>query len=261
MINIVDDLFFINNIEELEDINFNVVKDEVKWQSMFSQGKPVPRLVAIQGKIIDGLTPLYRHPVDQQPILTEFSPEINRISHELSKILNQDFNHVLIQYYRSGDDFIGQHSDKTLDIKKSTNIVNYTLGARRTMKFKHKSDPSKNFKVSLKHNSVLILGPIANKNYLHYIDRDRRDIKTKSEDEKLNGGERISLTFRTIATFLTNDNRIVGQGAKKDTEIIDNSNEEKLRMLKAFSVENKTNNYEWEDLYQDGFNCLDLGGI
>jgi len=41
---------------------------------MYSQGSPVPRLIAIEGKIENNLKPLYRHPVDSQPELTELSP-------------------------------------------------------------------------------------------------------------------------------------------------------------------------------------------
>jgi len=258
MINIVDDLFFIENFKNYD---FETIKNEIKWETMFSQGQPVPRLVSLQGNLDNGLIPLYRHPVDKQPTINQFSPKVNEISKELSKVLKQDFNHVLIQYYRNGNDNIGQHSDKTLDIKHNTNIVNLSLGATRTIKFKHKNDSTKKFKINLTNNSVLILGPIANKNYLHYIDKDKRDLKFKTKDETDFNGERISLTFRTINTFLTPDNKIIGQGAKKGFEIIDNSPDEKLRLLKSFSIENKTNDFNWEEIYGLGFNCIDLEGL
>ena len=40
---------------------------------------PVPRLVAIQGLVEDGLLPIYRHPIDASPPLQTFSPTIAKI--------------------------------------------------------------------------------------------------------------------------------------------------------------------------------------
>jgi len=118
------------------DIDIETLKKEINFSNMNSHGSPVPRLIAIQGKITDGKYPLYRHPADEQPFITEFSKTTKLIRDELSKMLNQEFNHVLIQYYRNGDDNIGEHSDKTLDIKKRTNVINYSIGATRTMVLK-----------------------------------------------------------------------------------------------------------------------------
>ncbi len=260
MENILEDSFFINNIEELEDINFEQIKQEIDWQSMYSQGSPVPRLISIQGNIIDGLKPLYGHPIDKQPELVQVTPTIEKISKIFSAKLHQDFNHVLIQYYRSGNDNIGEHSDKTLDIKHNSNIINYSIGASRTMKFKHKdvSNSTLNKSLKLTNNSVFILGPITNQKYLHSIKQDKRDNKIKSQDELINNGERISFTFRSITTFITNNNKIIGQGAKKDNNNITHDKEEKLNMLKAFSYENRNSNFNWFEIYGNGFNCLDL---
>lgn len=34
-----------------------------------------------------------------------------------------ELNHVLIQKYRNGEDYISEHSDKTVDIVRGTSIV------------------------------------------------------------------------------------------------------------------------------------------
>ena len=51
---------------------------EVPWQEMLFHGRPVPRLVCIQGERRgeDGAVPLYRHPVDEQPPVHDFSLNI-----------------------------------------------------------------------------------------------------------------------------------------------------------------------------------------
>ena len=135
---IVDDTNIIYDIDELKNLNYDDLKKEINFQKMYSQGLPVPRLIAIQGKIENNLKPLYRHPADEQPELTEMTPITKKICDVLSKKLNQEFNHILIQLYRNGDDNIEEHADKTLDIEKNTCIVNYSIGATRTMKLRTK---------------------------------------------------------------------------------------------------------------------------
>jgi hypothetical protein len=160
---------------------------------------------------------------------------VKNISDILSKKLNQEFNHVLIQLYRNGNDYIGEHADKTLDIKNNTNIINYSVGSQREMKLRTKKindDKREIKKIKLKHNSIFVLGWDANKKWLHSINQDKRPDFEKTSDELFNSGERISFTFRSIATFIDSDGNVIGQGEKfqqKDTD---------LELLKLFSKEN-----------------------
>jgi hypothetical protein len=48
----------------------------------------------------------------------------------------------------------------------------------------------------------------------HMIKRDKREGFLKREDEMVCGGHRISITFRSIDTFLTTEGCIFGQGGK-----------------------------------------------
>ena len=51
-------------------------------------------------------------------------------------------NHALIQLYREGNDFISEHADKTLDVVAGSSIVNFSLGASRTMVLAQKRSES-----------------------------------------------------------------------------------------------------------------------
>ncbi|KFY04749.1 hypothetical protein V491_09267 [Pseudogymnoascus sp. VKM F-3775] len=147
---------------------FEKVKTEVQWQRMSHQGGEVPRLVAVQGEIgKDGSIPIYRHPADESPPLLEFSPVVTVIRREVEKKLGHPVNHCLIQLYRSGTDYISEHSDKTLDIVPDTYIANVSLGAQRTMTFRTKrvlkdgkqlqtdeEHPRSTCKAALPHNSL-----------------------------------------------------------------------------------------------------------
>jgi len=84
--------------------------------------------------------PIYRHPADESPALRAFSPTVSAIRAHVEKALQHPVNHVLIQLYRTGADYISEHSDKTVDVVRGSRIVNLSLGARRTMTLRTKKD-------------------------------------------------------------------------------------------------------------------------
>lgn len=215
---------------------------------MKSQGSLVPRLIAIQGEIENGLSPLYRHPADEQPTLTPFTKTTKLILDKLNKMLNLKLNHVLIQFYRDGSDNIGEHSDKTLDIMKGTPIINYSIGQTRTFRLRNKNTKEKEY-IDLKDNSLFILGPLTNRNWLH-------SIKSNSQIKD----SRISFTFRTIATFIDKTGKITGQGAPSNTFNLTNEEtvDDSIDMLKAFSKENHEANFNWDEYYGKGFRSLNF---
>ncbi|OLP95163.1 hypothetical protein AK812_SmicGene22736 [Symbiodinium microadriaticum] len=72
-----------------------------KMLMMDYYGVPVPRLVCIQGqRCQDGSMPVYRHPVDEQPPIFEFTPTVQRVISAARAAFKFPFNHALIQLYR-----------------------------------------------------------------------------------------------------------------------------------------------------------------
>ena len=126
--------------------------------------------------------PLYRHPADHQPQFYFWSPTVKHIKEILEAKLKVELNHALIQLYRNGEDAISEHSDKTLDIKEGSYIINASFGATRTMVLKHKVTRDK-MRIRLSNNTALIMSLITNANWLHSIPQDKRPNKTKSKDE------------------------------------------------------------------------------
>ncbi|KAF8630560.1 hypothetical protein AX17_005372 [Amanita inopinata Kibby_2008] len=245
---------------------------------MFHRGGPVPRLVAVEGEMAeDGSFPIYRHPADESPPLSPFSPTVTQIREVIQKVLKHPVNHVLIQHYRSGKDYISEHSDKTIDVARGTNIVNVSVGAQRVMTLRTKKDrlrrqqeeeenseiPSARDvqRIPLPHNSMFVMGPKTNTEWLHGINHDNRPLQTKSAEEQFNDGERISLTFRLIGTFLTADETMIyGQGAKGKTReaarpvIV--GGEEARKLITAFGAENQRSDFNWNRAYGKGSDVL-----
>lgn len=251
---------------------FYLLRDSVNWQKMSHKGGEVTRLISIQSSVVnvDGkrMMPLYRHPVDSHPEQVEFTQDVRYLKDKTEDVLclpRDFFNHCLVQLYPEGTSHISDHSDKTLDIKRGTYIVNMSLGAVRHMKIKNKikneSGTRDSVKIKMENGSVFILGWETNKMFYHGINPDNRDEKIKEEDELAFGTARISLTFRNIATFIDSDGKISGQGARKDlTSEIDEATEA-LNMLKAFSKENCEHNFDWDENYGCGFNSIGFSVI
>ncbi|WP_437957459.1 isochorismatase family protein [Sorangium sp. So ce119] len=178
---------------------FESVEREVAWTTMRHRGGEVPRLVAIQGeRAPDGAVPLYRHPADEQPELGAFTPAVDRIRKEVERRVGHPLNHCLLQLYRTGRDWISEHSDKTLDLVRPSFIVNVSLGRQRTMVLRPKrpADGDAVQKVPLPHGSLLVMDLETNRRLYHAI-RQEGDADGGSDGP----ASRISLTFRHIGTF------------------------------------------------------------
>ncbi|KAA8633952.1 hypothetical protein SMACR_07642 [Sordaria macrospora] len=273
---------------------FERLLEEVSWAGMSHLGGEVPRRIAVQGAIDDeGNMPVYRHPADESPPLLPFSTTVLSIKKEIEKHLGHPLNHVLIQHYRNSNDYISEHSDKTLDIVRGSYIANVSLGAERTMVLRTKRPPKdKNKKdeattetktpstsltsaeekakrqiqrAPLPHNSLLRMGLQTNMRWLHAIRPDKRSDRDKSSSELAYSGARISLTFRQIGTFLdSTQTKIWGQGAVGKTKdeaqlVVNGQTDEAVRMLQAFGHENHSSEFDWEKNYGAGFNVLHMG--
>ena len=257
------------------------------WIQVEHHGGMIPRLLQLQARVnLLGDMPIYRHPTDHYYHPIPFTSEIQKLAIALQKVLkevtngyNADFNHCLLQWYRSGTDYISEHADKTLDIKHDSYILNYSLGSTRVLILKPKKDTKNQFdtmKVNLMHNTCFVMGPDTNRQFTHGIKQDKRADRDKRNDELSYDCNRISFTFREIHTYIDMKDKptIYGQGAKKrnndqgrihehdnnnsfdksyDDENDDDDCEE---MTTAFGIENRSSKVTWVDLYSNGFNAL-----
>ncbi|KAK1754038.1 alpha-ketoglutarate-dependent dioxygenase alkB 2 [Echria macrotheca] len=277
---------------EIADTAFDRLLTEVSWASMSHLGGEVPRRVAVQGTLdSEGNMPVYRHPSDESPPLLPFSKTVLAIKQEVEKHLGHPLNHVLIQHYRNGNDYISEHSDKTLDIVRGSFIANVSLGAERTMIFRTKRPPKdkdadkeaakgdelpaaaadpeaakrQTQRAPLPHNSLCRMGLQTNMRWLHAIRQDKRAEREKSLAELAHGGARISLTFRQIGTFLDASHTLIwGQGAVGKTRetarpVVNGQTASAVKMLQAFGRENHASEFDWDAMYGCGFDVLHMG--
>jgi hypothetical protein len=188
-------------------------------------------------------------------------------------VVGHPLNHGLLQLYRHGRDWISEHADKTLDVARPSSIVNVSLGSVRTMALRPKegraTDGSSTLKVPLPHGSVFVLGLETNRRWYHAI---------KQRGAGPDDGPRISLTFRSIGTWLDPVTGAVwGVGAPSRTraeataragvraalpsaERARVERDEAERMLRLFREENIDPSFD-AGAYGPGFEVVDLRSL
>ena len=164
---------------------------------------------------------------------------------------------------------------QTLDIVRGSSIVNVSLGAQRVMTLRTKKPKDERAaekskvsrqtqRVTMPHNSVFVLGPKTNMQWLHGVRADKRPAEQLAAEEKAFGGARISITFRQIGTFMNEvEETIWGQGASGKTRatahrIRKGENAEIEAMIIAFGKENHESDFDWDAEYGQGFDVVNL---
>ncbi len=255
----------------VDDTTYAALEREVDWNTMYHRGGEVPRLVAVQGtREAGGIEPLYRHPVDGQPVLGDWTPLVDAIRRAVEARVGHPLNHCLLQLYRHGRDWISEHSDKTLDVVRPSSIINVSLGRARTMQLRPKRGEGESVqKVPLPHASLLVMGLATNRTHYHAI---------RQEGASEQDGPRISLTFRCIGTHLhpatgavwgvgakgaTRDEgeaRASARAAMTDDERRRVERAESEAMLRLFRAENVDPDFD-AATYRPGFDLVDLRAL
>lgn len=159
-----------------------------------------------------GLVPHYRFPVNDQDrygVVAPMTPTVEAVRLRLEALTGEHLNHAVVLLYRDGNDSIGFHKDKTLDLDPEAPIVSVTLGAARPLLLRDDIfQPTVQHQVRFEAGAVFVLGPRTNREMYHAIPR--------VEDGGY-VGPRVSLTFRRARTFKDAAGRIVGQGAEFQT--------------------------------------------
>jgi hypothetical protein len=172
--------------------------------------RPLSRIkvaMAVPGD--DGLIPHYRFPVNDQHrhgVLAPMSPTVDAVRRRVEELTGERFNHAVALVYRGGEDSIGFHKDKLLDLDPAAPIVSVSLGAVRPLQLRDDIfKPTVQYELQFEHGAVFVLGPRTNAAYYHAIPR---------LDEGASTGARVSLTFRRALTFRDAAGRLHGQGER-----------------------------------------------
>lgn len=148
---------------------------------IFGKEMMQPRLTGFFGE--EGVA---YHYSNQTMIAQEWSGWLKDISEQCSKIAGAEFNSVLVNYYRDGQDSMGLHADNEKELGRNPSISSLSYGATRKMVFKQ-NETKKKLEIELDHGDLLLMTGALQHHWKHEVP------KTK----KIDLG-RLNLTFRRI---------------------------------------------------------------
>ena len=121
----------------------------------------------------------------------DWTKELLMIKEKISQQAGLEFNSVLVNYYRDGQDSMGWHADDEKELGINPTIASVSLGETRRFDIKHKQNPELHYKFELTSGSLLIMRGALQHHWVHQIPAQK---KVKEP--------RINLTFRTIKKSL-----------------------------------------------------------
>ena len=179
-------LFYPNFFTKSEsDIFFQKLKSEIEWkqESMNMYGKKInfPRLTAWYG---DNDKPYSFSGITLSPKV--WNEELVSIKSKIEPIAKVDFNSVLLNRYRDGNDSISWHTDAEKELGVNPVIASVNFGATRKFQLRHIKTKEK-LEIELTHGSLLIMQGELQHFWQHQVPKTSQKV-----------GERINLTFRVI---------------------------------------------------------------
>ena len=179
-------LFYPNFFKKSDsDIFFQKLKSEIEWkqESMNMYGKKInfPRLTAWYG---DNDKPYSFSGITLSPKV--WNEELVSIKSKIEPIAKVDFNSVLLNRYRDGNDSISWHTDAEKELGVNPVIASVNFGATRKFQLRHIKTKEK-LEIELTHGSLLIMQGELQHFWQHQVPKTSQKV-----------GERINLTFRVI---------------------------------------------------------------
>jgi alkylated DNA repair dioxygenase AlkB len=167
------------------DVALAALRDELAWEQreivLFGRRILQPRLIAWAGDLG------YRYS-GQTLEPRAFTSAARRLLGRVCRATGVDFNHVLANRYRSGEDRMGLHADDEPELGPDPVVAVVSLGAARRLVIKprQKQDRARHDR-ELGHGALLVMGGTCQRHYLHGLPR-QAGLRA----------ERISLTFRRL---------------------------------------------------------------
>ena len=181
-------LFIKNFLTSTEAKNyFDIFQNTISWKQeeikYYGKIYPVPRKTAWYG--YEGFDYSYSG-INCNP--EPWTKELLDLKKEIEKFIpNEDFNSVLLNLYRDGNDKVSWHADDEKELGINPTIASLSIGETRRFDVKHKDNPDLKYQFELTPGSLIIMKGALQHNWLHQIPVQKKVTKP-----------RINLTFRTI---------------------------------------------------------------
>ena len=168
--------------EQLDQVKFKNIlwhHDQVK---MYGKAIFLPRYSAWYG---DSDKPYTYSGLTLQP--KPWNKGLLYIKDLIGKVAGAEFNSVLMNWYRDGEDYINWHTDAEKELGKNPIIGSVNFGATRRFQLRRMDDNEEKIEVPLKHGTFLLMRGETQHFWQHAVPKEK---KVKAA--------RFNLTFRII---------------------------------------------------------------
>ncbi len=165
---------------------FNSLQEGLAWQQepiwMFGKQILQPRLTALYGdpKVRYGYSGIAMEALP-------FTEVLEKIKIRLQEFTNQEFTHVLCNFYRDGQDSMGWHRDNEPVLGKNPTIASLTFGATRSFQLRPYGKKEPKLNLELSHGRLLLMGGESQHFWEHQLPKTKKVL-----------APRINLTFRKL---------------------------------------------------------------
>lgn len=171
--------------EESDQIMSDLIKNiEWKQEPIWMFGKKImqPRLTALYGdpNVAYGYSGIIMKVYPWNEILQTIKAKVEALS-------NTDFTHVLLNYYRNGQDSMGWHRDNEKNLGENPTIASVSFGVSREFQLRKYETKKDKKSILLTHGSLLMMQGETQHFWEHQIPKSK----------KINN-PRINLTFRKV---------------------------------------------------------------
>jgi alkylated DNA repair dioxygenase AlkB len=158
----------------------------IPWVSedirMYGKTIKTPRLTAWYG---DQSKEYVFSGIKHQPI--PWTNELLMIKKRIEPVSGVQFNSVLLNYYRDGNDSVAWHSDDEYELGLNPVIASVSFGEVRRFDIRHKQERNRKYSIYLEDGSLLVMKGSLQHNWVHQIPKSSKPMKA-----------RVNLTFRVI---------------------------------------------------------------
>jgi alkylated DNA repair dioxygenase AlkB len=179
---------FYRNFFDLQESNeiFQVLHDEINWRQdkmkLYGKDIDLPRKTAWYGDRDKSYTFSGIH-LDPEP----WTPTLLDVKERIEEVAEVQFNSVLLNLYRHGNDGISWHTDAEPELGENPVIGSVSFGGTRRFMFRHRQEQDLKAEVELTHGSFLLMAGETQHFWQHQIPKTSRKVEP-----------RINLTFRVI---------------------------------------------------------------
>jgi alkylated DNA repair dioxygenase AlkB len=167
--------------KEFSEIFFRNIKWKHDAINMYGKKIPLPRLTSWYGD--SGKSYSYSG-INSNP--NEWNKGLLYIKKEIEKIANIEFNSVLLNWYRDGEDYLNWHADDEKELGESPIIASVNFGETRDFLLRN-NEKTQKITIPLKHGTLLVMRGKLQHYWQHSVPK-----RKKVHDVRFN------LTYRVI---------------------------------------------------------------